>query len=193
MLRKLCRQLSDGAVADHQHLRPGGNLAPCSPRTWRWPPALPERPPPWTRSSGILIHMPLGHRHILGKDALPVPVGADHLPVGAQVVVTLPALVALAAPQAHVRGDAGRPTLRSRTSLPTATMVPLHSCPGMMGYLVKPFLMWIISPVSSSISVAQKPGVRDLRQAPHRPSSLRRCRTAEYSMTLRLHKTNCFH
>ncbi|CAN4044531.1 Sporulation initiation factor Spo0A C-terminal domain-containing protein, partial [Dysosmobacter welbionis] len=25
-VRKLCRQLSDGAVADHQHLRPGGDL-----------------------------------------------------------------------------------------------------------------------------------------------------------------------
>lgn len=100
--------------------------------------------------------MPLGHRHILGKDALPVPVGADHLPVGAQVVVTLPALVALAAPR--LTSEVMRsPTLRSRTSLPTATMVPLHSCPGMMGYLVKPFLMWIMSPVSSSISVAQKP------------------------------------
>ena len=49
--------------------------------------------------------MPLWHRYILCEHALAVLVGADDLPVGAQVVVALPALIALTASKAHVGGD----------------------------------------------------------------------------------------
>ena len=49
--------------------------------------------------------MPLWHRYILCEHALAVLVGADDLPVGAQVVVALPALIALTASKAHIGGD----------------------------------------------------------------------------------------
>ena len=134
--------------------------------------------------------MPLGHRHILGKDALPVPVGADHLPVGAQVVVTLPALVALAAPQAHVRGDAVAdlevPNVPAHSHDGTAPLMPRND--GILGKAV--FDVDHVAGQQLDIRGAEA-CVRDLRQ--HLiVLRLGRCHRRILD-DLRLHKTNCFH